>query len=259
MIKLDAFQLKCFAIVAMVLNHMTVTWWNLLPMWLIFPMYAIGGATFPIMAFFVVEGYRHTSSLKKYILRLFIFALIATPFHFMALVMPLSGGILLAYPYLNILYSIIASLLVLVLYDKIKIKLLFWLLIFPIIAVLSFFLLEWYFVSITTVLLFHVINNEKARRIVPPLVAGVLWLGLGFVSGSMPLEVFGDMDILITNPDLYRVMPTFAIGCVIAGLLLMGFTGERGRRMKWLFYAFYPSHLALLWAGAMLFRALGWM
>ena len=36
----------------------------------------IGRIAFPIFAFMIVEGYFHTSDLKKYVKRIFIFALI---------------------------------------------------------------------------------------------------------------------------------------------------------------------------------------
>ena len=67
---LDAYKLKWIAIIAMALNHMVIAWWAAIPLWLAFPMYAVGGVTFPIMGYFVVEGYKHTSNFKKYILRL---------------------------------------------------------------------------------------------------------------------------------------------------------------------------------------------
>lgn len=243
MFQLDAYKLKWVAIIAMVLNHMVVTWWDIIPTWLAIPMYAAGGLTFPIMAYFVVEGYKHTSSLPRYIMRLFVVGLIALPFHFLALNLPLSGGFIGVYPLLNILFSIILSLVVLVLYDKIKFRVLFWLLYVVVIVPVSFIFFEWYFVGVTTVLLFYIIGNESARRIVPPIVAGVLWILMSLSAGLMPVE---GIDALVTDPGFIAIMPTFAIGCFAAAFLVKNFNGERGKRMKWLFYTFYPVHLAVL-------------
>jgi len=111
-------------------------------------------------------------------------------------------------------------------------------------------LFEWYFIGITVVLLFHIIRNETARRIVPPIVAGVLWLGLSLLSGAMP-EVEGAYG-LITDSNFYSVMPVFGIGCA-AAVLLKNYNEERGKQMKWLFYILYPLHLALLAGVALVF------
>ena len=249
MLKLDAYKLKWIAIIGMFFNHAVITWWEIIPYWLTFPLYAAGGLTFPIMAYFVVEGYRHTASLGRYILRLFIFGLIAMPFHILAIGVPVGGGNPILYPWLNILFSIILGLVVLKLYDKIKIRVLFWLLYVIVIVPISFIFLEWYFIGVTMVLLAHIIRNESARRIVPPIFAGVLWLAFSLLAmAAPPIE---GIDVLATNPAFTAIMPTFAIGCILAAVLLKNYNGERGKRMKWLFYVFYPAHLAALAAVAL--------
>jgi len=248
MLSLDAYKLKWIAIIGMVLNHMVITWWEIIPMWLKFPMYAAGGLTFPIMAYFVVEGYKHTSNLKRYMLRLFVVGLIAMPFHIVALAVPLGGGNPMLYPWLNILFSIILSLFVLVLYDKIRFRILFWLLYVILIVPISLLFFEWYFVGVTTVLLCYIIRNDSARRIAPSVFAGVCWLALSLLPMDVPYELMnlGARTPLIANADFVAIMPTFAIGCFLAAILLKNYNGERGKPMKWLFYAFYPLHLFVL-------------
>ena len=253
---LDAFKLKWIAIIGMLLNHMVIAWWEIIPTGLRFPLYAAGGLTFPIMAYFVVEGYRHTANLKRYLLRLFIIGLIAVPFHVLAIGVPIGPG----YPVLNIMFSIILSLIVLVLYDKIKVRALFWVLYVLVIAPISLIFFEWYFIGITMVLLFYIIRNENARRIIPPIFAGSCWLVLSLLSkwsltymeATLGAEAYAEMaQSLMGNADFALVMLTFAIGCILAALLLKNFNGERGKRMKWFFYIFYPLHLAVLAAVAL--------
>ncbi|MCL2377197.1 MAG: conjugal transfer protein TraX [Defluviitaleaceae bacterium] len=248
MLKLDAYKLKWIAIFGMVLSHMIYAWWDIMPMWLVYPLSFVGGFTFPIMAFFVAEGYRHTSNLGKYIFRLFIFGVIATPFHILVI----------GLPWLNIMFAIILGLLVLMLYDKIKYRVLFWLLYAILIIPLSTLFFEWYFIGITMVLMYHIIRNETARRIVPPIFAGVCWLVLGALSivsftamGMTSPEVvvteglFRNSGFLMNIYFMYALIP-FGLGCFLVAFFLKNYNGERGKKMRWLFYAIYPLHFAVL-------------
>jgi len=248
---LDAYKLKWIAIIGMILNHVIFALFEVLPVWSLFPLYAVGGLTFPIMGYFVVEGYRHTSNLKRYLLRLFIFGAVSIPFH----ILVFRGGF-----GMSILFTIILSILILVMYDKIKIRPLFWL-IFVVLMVGTFiFVFDWFIIGPVVVLLYHVIGKESTRRIVPSVVAGASWLALSLISmaGMAAMQAkhgaeaymegipaaWTDMNVLIAST-------TFGIGCIGAAFLIKGFNGERGKRMKWLFYAFYPLHLAALAAVAL--------
>jgi len=247
-LKLDAFQLKWIAIIGMVLNHIVFAWWEIIPIGLAIPMYAAGGLTFPIMAYFVVEGYRHTSNLKKYIIRLAIFGAISIPFHI------LTFGII----GLNIMFTIIVGICCILLYDKIKSRILFWVL-FIVITILTampiFF--DWAIIGVIVILLTHIIKNETARRIVPAIVAGLFMLVFslfGILALNNPDIYFGGMPAY--DLTLMYVSTVFVVGCFAAAFLLNNFNGERGRRMKWLFYSFYPLHLAVLGIVALL---MGWV
>ncbi|MCL2427179.1 MAG: conjugal transfer protein TraX [Oscillospiraceae bacterium] len=235
--KLDAYHLKLFAIIAMVLNHIVIAWWAITPIYLAFPMYAVGGITFPIMAFFVVEGYKHTSSLKRYVLRILVVGIIALPFHFLTL------GLALA-PSLNIMFTIALSLGVLKMYDKIKSRVLFWI-IFVLIIIPVSLIFEWSFPGVAMVLLFYIIKKERVRRILPPLVAVALSLLLSLIYLIPGMEM-PEMTGLMADPMFALVSATFVIGMALSSVLLAKFNGERGKKMKWLFYAFYPAHLAVL-------------
>ena len=235
--KLNAYQLKWIAIIAMVLNHMVIAWWAIIPTGLAFPMFAVGGFTFPIMAFFVVEGYKYTSSLKRYVLRVLIVGVIALPFHFLTL------GLALA-PSLNIMFTIALSLGVLAMYDKIKSRVLFWVIFILFIIPVSL-VFEWSFPGVTMVLLFYIIKNEKARRILPPIIAVLLSAATSLVY-LIPGVEMPEMEGLMADPMYAAVSATFILGMLFVPVLLMRFNGERGKRMKWLFYVVYPLHLAVL-------------
>ena len=239
---MNAYHLKLSAIVAMVLNHIAIAFYTVLPLGVMLPIYAIGGLTYTVMAYFIVEGYKHTSSLSKYIFRLFIFGVIAQAVHGMVLGITAFVSPIM---HLNIMFSIILALLVLLLYDKVKIRFLFWVL-FVVACILAFFM-DLFFVAILMPLLYYTIKDETRRRTLPGIVGGIIFLVLGlplFLANFAPdVDVYSEFGM---SPELALATPTFAFGCFIGAVLIKNFNNERGKRSKWLFYVFYPLHLAVL-------------
>lgn len=72
----SAYHLKIIAIFAMLIDHIA---WAFVPLESALGqiMHIIGRLTAPIMCFFIAEGFYHTKNIKKYALRLGIFALIS--------------------------------------------------------------------------------------------------------------------------------------------------------------------------------------
>jgi len=238
---------------------MPYIFWDVLPMPLNMIFSIVGGLTFPIMAYFVVEGYRHTSNIKKYMLRLLIFGIIATPLHM----------IVIDFPWLNIMFTIILSLLVLLLYDKLKPRKLFWIIFVVAVTPLSFMFFEHYAFGVLMVVLFHAIKDERKRRIIPPIVAGSGWIILGLLGVRQTymlkashtaeewqqflLERGGGIvrsyDLMISIEFMANTA-IFGVVFFVAAFLLSRYNGERGKKSKWLFYVAYPLHFAILIAVA---------
>ena len=165
-----------------------------------------------------------------------VVGLIALPFHFLTLGLALS-------PNLNIMFTIALSLGVLALYDKLKSRVLFWVIYMLFIVPVSL-IFEWSFPGVTMVLLFYIIKGEKKRRILPPVFAVLLTFVISLIYLIPGVEM--PKEGLMADPRFIAVSATFILGMLLAPVLLVKFNGERGKKMKWLFYTFYPVHLAVL-------------
>jgi hypothetical protein len=222
----DSFALKIIAIVAMTADHFGIVFWDQLPQWGRTLAFMPGGMTFPIMAFLLTVGYAHTRDVKKYGLRLLVFAAIAlVPFVWAFDMMEL-----------NVLFTLLLGLLAIYLYDHMKNR--------PLLmfALLAIFLVslkcDWAGIGVVMVLCYHVIKQPVARVVVPVMLA---WFAIG---GST-------VEVVLANPtvDLMWYMPYLAypfIGCTATIPLLLAYNGRRGRPLKYFFYAYYPAHITLL-------------
>lgn len=123
----------------------------------------IGRIAFPIFAFMIVEGYFHTGNLKKYGLRLLLFAIVSEiPFN-------LAMGSRLFYPlHQNVLWSFLISLGLVHCNEKAKAKGKLWLrILVGCISVLLGYILglvtmvDFYHAGILTVLVFYFFRQKK--------------------------------------------------------------------------------------------------
>lgn len=108
--KLSSFTLHVLAMILMLCDHL---WATLLPgqEWLT----CIGRIAFPIFAFMIAEGFYQTSNRKKYLKRMFIFALISEiPFNLI-----MSSGLINPF-HQNVLFTFTLAILFMMLIEKIK-------------------------------------------------------------------------------------------------------------------------------------------
>jgi len=73
---MSAFILKIIALTTMLIDHVGAVSAGHIP----FYFRIIGRLAFPIFVYLIAEGFRHTRNPKKFLLRLFIFAIISEPF-----------------------------------------------------------------------------------------------------------------------------------------------------------------------------------
>ena len=218
----DSFVLKLIAIVAMTANHAAYIFDSVLPAPALFVMYTVGGLTFPIMAFLLVVGYKHTSNVKKYMLRLAIFALVSqVPFQ---LFLAQEG---------NVLITLLLSLVGLYLYDTLKSRVAFWLTFAAIVGV-SYFC-DWGMIGPMMVLLMYILPTKREQILYPILLV--------MAASGFPalMEAMAKNDVMTLPFALYAFL-----GCGADIPLLFAYNSQRGRSMKWFFYAYYPLHIAVL-------------
>jgi hypothetical protein len=272
---LSAYTLKIIAIIGMAMQHTVLVLGDVIPVALHFPLQFAGGFTFPIMAFFVAQGYYHTSNLRKYMGRVFIFALIAQLPYMLAF----STHFFMAPVHFNIMFTIFVGLALLVMYDKMKVRWLFWML-FVLIS-LATFLFDWGIIGPVMILMYHAIKSHTAKSIAVPLVAGGgtfvigLFAGIIVVIVVMAMMATGGQDALLDvldgfkgmldpyalaaemkayDPNVTLAALLFPVGSICTIPLLLMYKGRRGKSAKYLFYAFYPLHLLIL---ALIALALG--
>ena len=113
--RINSFTLHILAMIFMVSDHL----WNIFfpnQVWL----YVIGRLAFPIFAFMIVEGFFRTKNRKKYLIRIFIFAIISEiPFNLFSS-LAIRAVIMLFYPYNNVLWTFLIALCGLSLLEKIE-------------------------------------------------------------------------------------------------------------------------------------------
>ena len=75
---LSGTELKVIAILSMLIDHLADTFFpGYGREWWLIGLHLIGRLAAPILWFMAAEGYRHTHNLKKYLLRLFVFAVVS--------------------------------------------------------------------------------------------------------------------------------------------------------------------------------------
>lgn len=212
---LNGFCLKVIAVLTMLTDHTAAIF--LTPGAAYVNLRIIGRIAFPIFCFLLAEGVIYTHSLKRYALRLFVFALISEiPFDLAfhgAVWYPLSQ---------NVFFTLLLSVIVLWFYQ--------WayrrrqiILAVPV-AVAAMALAEWIHsdygaMGICMVLLFYFLRDLP-------------WWKYLLIGGFFGLTWWGSLQIY----------------GLLAFPLFLFYNRERGPAFnKYVFYGFYPVHLLILW------------
>lgn len=233
--ELTAAVLHIIAMTLMLMDHL---WATLLPAreWLT----CAGRVAFPIFAFMAVEGYFHTRSFKKYILRMLLFAVLSEiPFDLMY------GGTWFYPVHQNVLWTFLLGLLGVWLMEQVRKKGKTWMyLLVCVLVVLAGLVLgtlcmvDYYGVGVLTVFVFYFLHGRKWWCFLGQLAA-LYWLNVELLGGLMyPVQLFG-MEFELCQQGL-ALLALIPICCTAADRATIS------KPFQYLCYAFYPVHMLLL-------------
>ncbi len=200
----------------------------------------IGRISFPIFAFMLVEGYFHTSSLKKYAGRLLLFALLSEiPFN-------LAMGSRVFYPiHQNVLWSFLLFLGLIHWNEKAKASKKIWKRIaVGCASVITGYvaglltMVDFYHAGILTALVFYFFRGNAWWCRIGQLVC--LW----YINMEM-LGGFG-YELQLLGETHFITRQGFALLALIPIWLYRGRQGHHSKAFQHFCYAFYPLHLLVL-------------
>jgi hypothetical protein len=206
--------LKIVAIITMTIDHIGVNYQqaflglNIYDQEVYILMRTIGRIAFPIFAFQIAEGFKHTSNVKRYLMNLFVFALVTDL---------LFDLFQVDFPGRNIFFTLFLGLLSLYSLKNFKLG---YLAIIPVLFVSEYLNVDYGMYGVLAVIIFYYFNENM--RIIMFILLNVLFiLFLGF--GSLQFYSIAALPFI----NLYN--------------------GERGFKLnKYVFYTYYPAHLIIL-------------
>lgn len=231
--KLNSNHLKIIAIIAMTIDHIADLLYPGMPnIFISNVMHIIGRLTAPIMFFFICEGYYYTKDIKKYISRLFIFALIshfAYCFAFGINFIPFSTGNI--FNQTSIMWTLAWAVVALhIVHGKNNLKeWQKWLLI--ILINLITFSSDFSSIAVMTILFMY----DRRGNLKSQMISMMAWLSL---------------YALISYLFVSKTYGLIAMTAILVYPLLKNYNGQRGKVkwLKWFFYLYYPLHLIIIGA-----------
>lgn len=232
---LSSFTLHIIAMIFMLCDHM---WGTILSDYRI--LTDIGRIAFPIFAFMIVEGYFHTRDFKKYLKRLFIFAIVSEiPINLMS-----AGNIIFPF-HQNVIWTFIIGLLCIRIIENAKAKNnMFITVVVSILATMlgdilgSLLMVDYYGFGVLTILVFYFFRGRKWYNYVAQFI-GLFYINFNMIGGFMiPVNIFG-YSFEFSQQGL-------AVLAMIPICLYNGKQGLHNKYVQYAFYAFYPLHMLIL-------------
>lgn len=252
---LNRATIKYILIVLMVLDHIALSIGENSPIYL--PFRIVARLVGPTMAYFVAEGYCHTHNVKKYVLRLLVFAIIShIPYAlfsgygaFLFKLVPGNQALPLSLylPNINktfvvcetsVFFTLLLGLCAIIIWDKVKLPKLIKALIIIAILWLAMFG-DWWYINVLFCLVFYVFRDKKVLKWIAYMLVNMLYI-FNIAIAANPFNISIDPKFRTYRIGVVLVIPFIE-------LLYNGNPGKKNFVNKWFFYIFYPLHFIALY------------
>lgn len=221
-------KLKLIAILSMTLDHVICVLYPNYPTdWWIIALHILGRVAAPIFWFMVSEGYHYTRNVKKYLLRLFVFAVIGHFAYNFAFGIPFIPFKTSYFNQTSVIWPLFLGVLGLVVVNSEELKQWQRTLLVFLLAALAF-PSDWSSPAFL-VILYMGQNRDNFKK---QMCMMLLWIA-----------VYSAVYAIFINP-LYGIIQ---MGVALTIPLLKNYNGQRGsfKGMKYFFYIYYPFHLVI--------------
>lgn len=221
---MNSFVLKLIACICMFCDHFSDAFFRNTTF-----LNYIGRISFPIFCFQIVQGYIHTHNIKKYILRLSLFAFISQiPFMLFYHAVFNSFAI-------NVVFTLLFGLITILIYDKYNKFVGFCSFIFlATIAEVCHF--DYGFFGMLIIFMFYLLHDKKLVMSIVFVLSVICKYSIGLIKYGIPFS-------FLFTINTYSMLMYFTCFSTIPILL---YNGRKGKDAKYLFYIFYPVHLLIL-------------
>lgn len=241
---------------------------------LYFLLRGLGRLGFPLYAFFVVEGVVKTKHLGKYLLRILGLLGFIALIQVLVAFTPIGGTLNIAANYsnfFNIFLTLFTGATTIAYFHRKKFKDVYLLL--PLVAMITTNILSWYMDGIWQMFLVNeyrlygiaIILGFYVARIATPFVIKSVTVYNNIENSGIDNEIYtqkirnylSSISLLFVNVVWYILCVTisdvpfnpFQTYSIFTGLILLMYNGQKGNQpawFKWVYYLYYPTHLAIL-------------
>lgn len=223
-------MLKLFAIIAMTIDHVTcVLWPGYNYQWWIILLHLIGRLTAPTMWFMIAEGFHYTHNVKKYLSRLFIFAIVSHFAYNFAFGIPFVPFKTSVFNQTSVIWSLAWAVVALCMFDEKRCNWPGWVktLLFCGICAITF-PSDWSCIAVLSIVYINRFYGDLKRQIIAMMCCVLMYSVVWFFA-------------------IDKVYAIIQLGVIIVYPFMKNYNGQRGKwkGMKWFFYIYYPLHLIL--------------